>query len=54
MITKEKIIQILIDHFLDDLENDPTGLGDWLAQSDEDIDEVIKQIKSMKNECKTN
>lgn len=43
---KEYVLQKLIEFFLEDFENDPAGVGDWLAQDEIDANEFITTVRA--------
>jgi hypothetical protein len=45
---KDELIRDLIQFFLDDLADDPMGVGDWLVQGEWDADEFIDGVKDLK------
>jgi hypothetical protein len=48
--SKDEIIRDLIQFFLDDLNDDPIGVGDWLVQGDWDSDEFIEAVHKLKKD----
>lgn len=42
------LVETLIEFFLDDFSQDAAGVGDWLAQGDNDPDEFIDQLYELR------
>ena len=47
-MTKEKICDVLAEFFLDAFRDDATGVAEWIAQGDVDVDEFVKAVKALR------
>jgi hypothetical protein len=47
---KDEILKELVEFFLDEFSNDPAGVGDWLAQGEQDAEKFISSVYRLKRE----
>jgi hypothetical protein len=44
---ENELIRLLCEFFEDSFHDDPTTVGDWLAQGSNDVDATIKAIRAL-------
>jgi hypothetical protein len=47
MITNEQMLKELAKFFIEEFNNNPSDIGDWLAQGDYDVDEFYKKAEEL-------
>lgn len=48
--TKDYVIRDLIEFFLQEHDNNPDEIEDWVAQGDFDCDEFVASVRKLKSE----
>lgn len=46
------LILLLAEFFMEEFREDPGGVGDWLAQGEQDADDVVPRIRELIAELK--
>jgi hypothetical protein len=46
-MTRHDVCSVLAEFFRDAFKNDPAGVGEWLAQGDNDPDEFIAKLDTL-------
>lgn len=47
-MTRDQLIGLLCEFFEDQFNEDAIGVGDWLAQGDNDADEVFEAVQELR------
>ena len=47
-MTDQVITQTLVEFFVEAFAEDPVGVGDWLAQGGQDVDQFLKDLEQFR------
>lgn len=48
MIGDDEVMKTLVEFFLEEFSEDGCGVGEWLAQNGQDVDDFVLAVKGIK------